>query len=158
MIKKRFNEAIGIAIKGIKFEKIYEELISYNGNNNGCKDDDVSYFKDKQGKCLKGVIVDVISFKYDSFRDGGSKEELELYLMDDGKFMVLEHTGEWSCWENSTDRYNREIFKNQDIFQFNFDKIINNIIDKLNNRLSGLGERTKTQLKRLEKLKALKVS
>lgn len=153
----RLISVIEIARKGIKFEKIYENEITYN-NWNSCYSDEVTYFKDDQGKFLKGVKICEKSLKYNRDSYGGNKEERELFLLEDGSFRVFYLTGEWSNWQDGINNYSREISKYQGITQFDTDEIIENIEKILARRLEELGERKKVQLMRLEKLKALKLS
>jgi len=83
------------------------------------------------------------------------KEDRELYLLEDGTLKAFYVVCEWR--NQGSSELNRFISKYQNVEQFDVDDIIKNIEWHLRNRLKDLGERKKTQLKRLEKLKELKI-
>ncbi|MGO4271949.1 hypothetical protein AB4Z22_19270 [Paenibacillus sp. TAF58] len=82
----------------------------------------------------------------------------ELFLLEDGSFIVFIYISDESNWQDVQNRYTRDWAKNQDVFQFDIDEIINSIEWELKDRLEKLGSRKKAQLKRLMKLEKLKVS
>lgn len=153
--KKYLKEVIQIAKKGIRYEKIVSEATYYNN----CYDnDEIEYHYSKEtNRRLMGIEVDSITLYYDSDFYGGSKKERQLFLLKDGDFMVFDYYAEWSNFQDSSSTTYRTISKNQSIDNFDVDCIVKSIERSLRNRLEKLGERKKTQLQRLEKLKQLQL-
>jgi hypothetical protein len=155
---KRIKNMIEIAIKGMKFEKIYEDKKTYNDNGNYYYSDEITYFKDEQGNYLKGVKICEKSLEYNTDSYGGNEKARELFLLQDGSLKVFYILKKWSNCQDGVNSYNREFSEHQDITEFDVDKIIDNIEEILTDRLEKLGERSKAQSKRLEKLQTLKIS
>ena len=152
----RINKVAQVAVKGIKFCRIYSKFVTYNDGINW-SDDKYSYFKDEEGKFQKGVLVVSEELSSNNSDSGiGNKSERELFLMANGTFKVFYKTEEWSSWKENSEE-NRMLSKNQDVCQFNSDLILRNIIKELNSKLEKTLARRKTQLHRLEKLNELKV-
>lgn len=154
---ERLMKVINIAKRGLKFEKIYSKYVVYN-NHSQWRDDEVDYFRGDDGKVLKGIKVADKSIEYNSEFTGGNKEEDELFLMQDGSFKIFNHSGRWSNYQDESSKYYRTVSNNQDITRFDFDEIVENIYKEIKYRISDLGDKSKTQINRLEKLEKLKVS
>lgn len=106
---------------------------------------------------IKGILIDQIELKEEKGQYGRNTEYRELFLLSDGNFKVFYYNEEISFFQDDSNTYTREISKYQELDQFDFDNITKNIIKALEKRLEDLGDRTKEQKKRLEKLEALKV-
>jgi hypothetical protein len=155
--QERLKEVIDIARKGIKFEKIYKNKTTYNSNGSNYRDDDVEYFKSDNDCYLKGIKVDNIDIKTNKYGSGAEYQERELYLLSDGTFKVFYKESNISYFQGNNSSYSRTESKYQQLDQFDTDNIINNIVDALEGRLKDLGDRTKTQQTRLEKIEELVV-
>jgi len=142
----RLQDIINVAKKGLKFEKIYSEKIASKHST------DYQYFED-----IKGILIDQIEIKDKQGQYGRTTNYRELFLLSDCSFKVFYYTEDISYWQDESSTYSREISKYQELNQFNFDNITESIIKALEKRLIDLGDRTKEQKKRLEKLEALKV-
>lgn len=154
---ERLNKCAQVAIRGLKLDKIYSKLTIYNNCDNYIEDEYI-YYKDKNDKYLKGkcVATKQLSYSRDYYRTSESCREL--FIMDDGTFKVFYHTSRIVDHSDEKSTYERKLSNFQDITQFNFDGILENIIDGLNMRLISLGKRSKSQLERLEKLKKAEIS
>lgn len=155
--KNRLDKCAKISQKGIEFSEIYHEVVVYDNCNN-YKDPQFTWFKNAEGKDLKGTVICSKPIKNDKNDFGEKSETKELYLMGDGTFKIFINKATWSNRLDEENRYCREFASDQDISCFNYDEIIENISKKLEKRLEKLGERNKTQIIRLEKLKKLKTS
>lgn len=149
--KSRLDEVIKIAMKGLKFDKIYSNLREYSSNGFNRQDDDYEYFAEK------GIRVATNRTYTNEQTYNSEYKERELFLLGDGSFKVYYKYSKVAHSQGSQSTYTREISKYQEIEQFEFDTIIMNIMKNLNKRLENLGERTKTQKERLTKIEALKV-
>lgn len=154
---ERLLEVTAIAKKGLKFEKIYEERTTYN-NHNSWYDDETSFFTNDEGKCMRGIEVAYETIEDNSDSYGGNEKKIQLFLIEDGSYKVFFEAKEYSNFQDDSNHYSREIFKNQNLNQFDFDEIIDNIYHELERRMISLGDRTKTQKARLEKLQELKLA
>ncbi|MEL3961888.1 hypothetical protein MKZ01_11465 [Lysinibacillus endophyticus] len=135
------DTVINIVRKGIKYEKIEK------GNG--------KYYLDSEGKLIKGILLDKINCVDKNLGWYCKTEDRELYLLEDGTLKVFYVIWEWRQGDGST--LERTISKFQDVNQFDIDDIIISIENHLQDRLEELGERKKSQLARLEKLKQLQL-
>ena len=150
--KKRLDEVIEIAKRGLKYEKIYEERICTRyGTSN-------EYYTDSDKKYLKGVCIyeDVIDDIY--YNDCEYIKKKELYLMRDGSTKVFKYIEDIERNIDIPDKSTRELDENQNVNQFDIDKVIDSINDLLSERLEELGDRCENQKKRLKKLEKLKLN
>ena len=152
---ERLQKVITITKKGIFFYRIWSKCNSHNCNNCYCPNT-YEYTE------FKGYRV--------AFEDNGSRRgntdktvrEKELFLLEDGNFATFEYVGDFDFWQNAWNHEKRELIENgltvEDVVPFwNVDEIIENIQEALTKRLKRLGERTKTQQRRIEKLKELQI-
>jgi hypothetical protein len=154
---KRLQKVVEIAKEAIIFEKIFKEKIEYN-NSREWRSDSVEYFYDENGKPLKGVLVEEINLSYHRGSMGGERVDKELFLMEDGSWRVFVYKARWTCHADFANKYERIIDKNQNIDIFDKDKIIQNIIEEVQESCKYFVEEKNKYLERLEKLKMLKIS
>lgn len=152
----RLNKVIEIAKKGLSFGKIYENFTAYNNNNNW-RDDEVTWFKGVDKKYIKGICVAENEINRNEDGYGGKVEKRRLFLMDDCSFKVFFKYSNWSNMQDCASEYKQSISKDQTVDGFDYDEIIDSIKQNLSDKLGKLGDRTKTQLERLEKLKKLEI-
>lgn len=140
----KLNTIVQVAIEGLDFENIYRKQIIYDNS----KQDEEYYQKDENGEFLKGIKVDYIEVSYHKGVNGDYEVQKQLYLMDDGSFKVFNFTGRYS--NNGRSVYEGILSENQDIDQFDFDSILKNILNDLNERYERVKEIRDIQLNRLE--------
>ncbi|MBA1335860.1 MAG: hypothetical protein HPY66_1678 [Firmicutes bacterium] len=145
MDKARLDEAISVCMKGLKFEKIYSQHVAKSRYA-----DDYEYLDG-----MRGIKLAEKNVKFSSGQYGKDYADRELFLMADGTFKVFYLVADISYWQDQNDVYERQVSKNQDIFQFDFDEALENLLKALEKRLINLGERTKAQQARIEKLRAM---
>lgn len=161
--KKRLDKIIEIALKGIKFKKIY----SKHGYDMQYVRSVKEYLKDSNGKDIKAIFLETIyTIKYND----NYNCTVSLILDDNGKFHVIERSNVYDCSDEFIER--KILRENIDIFadipvsnkhlkdedegrRWSVDNAINKINDELQERLENLKERNKKQKERLEAIKEL---
>ena len=152
---ERLQKVIAITKKGIPFHRIWSKCNSHNCNTCYC----LNTYEYTE---LKGVLIaseDNGSSKGDTSR---VDREKELFLLEDGTFATFKYVGDFDFWQNAWNHEKRELIESgltvEDVASFwDVDEILESIQKALTKRLERLGERTKTQKVRIEKLKELQI-
>jgi hypothetical protein len=131
----RLQKIVDIAISDITFKGIEEKRISYNKMiyDIHLPDDEISYFKYEQGNELKGIIVatELLHHHYDMLTHGSFQKQKELYLMEDGSFLVFVRFYEGSDSKVIPNYDESVVANNQKIGQFDMDTIVASIIREI---------------------------
>jgi hypothetical protein len=153
----RLEKIIKLSKKGLTFLRIISSKCIHNCNGNCYHNDECEFFE------YRGILVS--SIDNGGKRDTGYHiEDQELWLLEDGTFIETKKTGyhdyyqnAWWNWEREIVRQNGEGDIKVDPLLWNVDDIIEGINTGLKERLNKLGERTKAQKERLEKLQAIRI-
>ena len=142
---------VKIAKKGLVFQRILTNCKSHNCNT--CNHPDKNTFSE-----YKGVLL----LEKDNGSSRGDQSKLiklkELWLLEDGRFVTTDYIEDISYWQNAWNEANRYINENDFVIEeWDVDDIVKSVENNLKERLIRLGERTKNQKERLEKLQGLKL-
>lgn len=147
--KEYLKKFINIAIKGLKFEKIEEDITEYHGDDGVGVE--IYYFEDEEGKTMEGIQLRTIEISFTKPMGENCVQNNQLYLMKNGALVVFFYEKKWRDDKLKSSTARRAISTKQEITEFDVDDIISEIEHQLK---SSLGDRKKSQISRLEKFKS----
>lgn len=150
----RLQGVVELTKKGLPFSRIWVEKSSHNCNT--CYHPDIYTYGPE-----KGYMV----LEYDDESSRGDQERTDhckrLYLLDTGEFAVYRYHMNISFWQNDWNEGYQKQLKVLSIVettgQFDTEDILEGIMGGLKKRLEKLGERTKAQKARIEKLRRFQI-
>lgn len=150
----RLAEVVAIARKGLAFYRVVMSASYHNCNT--CRHNPRKEYGE-----WKGILVaEKDNSEYGDIRDGNEIDVEELWLLEDGTFATTCRSGHESHWQNAWWGWEREPLRpvaDPLAASWDVDTIINSIVHQLEKRLAKLGERSKVQQARLEKVKNMMV-
>jgi len=153
----RLTEIVRICKSGLSYKRIYTEKITYSRDGNNYRTDDITYAE----QSLKGCYLDYRENKENKYNTGREEEEIQLWIMQDGSWQEWSYCCSISYYQGHSNSHTRKFIRNlttdQVVAFWDTNDVINGIRNALEIRLSNLGDRSKSQKTRLEKLKQLQV-
>jgi len=153
----RLTEIVRICKSGLSYKRIYTEKITFNQDGNKIRLDEVTY----SNQDVKGCYLDYLDNKENKYGTGRTEEEIQLWLMQDGSFQEWSYCCSISYYQGDSNSHTRKFIRtlttDQVVAFWDTNDVITGIRNALEIRLSNLGDRSKSQKTRLEKLQQLQV-